>query len=152
LLKAGGTRALPKDVGDPDRTPRELRTPESYLGYERIEAYTGSPIRTDQQASYRFPPALARDHFAYAGTWKVESERIVAGEKARLRLHFHARAVHLVLAGQGSLRVTLNERSRGGIRVNGDRLYTLVTQKRAQDGLLELAFTPGVSAYAFTFG
>jgi cytochrome c biogenesis protein CcdA/thiol-disulfide isomerase/thioredoxin len=152
LLKASGTRALPTDVRDPDRTPRELRTPESYLGYLRIEAYAGSPIRTDRPATYSFPAALARDNFAYAGSWKVESERIVAGENARLRLHFHARTVHLVLAGQGSLRVTLNGDDRGIIPVDGDRLYTLVKQKRAQDGLLELAFTRGVSAYAFTFG
>jgi cytochrome c biogenesis protein CcdA/thiol-disulfide isomerase/thioredoxin len=152
LLKAGGTRTLPRDVRDPDRTPRELRTPESYLGYARIEAYAGSPIRTDRAASYRFPPALSRDNFAYAGRWTVEGERIVAGTKARLRLHFHARTVHLVLAGRGSLHVTLNGHSRGTIRVDGDRLYTLVTQRRPQDGLLELAFTPGVSAYAFTFG
>jgi hypothetical protein len=36
--------------------------------------------------------------------------------------------------------------------VNGDRLYTLVTQERAADGLLELSFAPGLAAYAFTFG
>jgi cytochrome c biogenesis protein CcdA/thiol-disulfide isomerase/thioredoxin len=152
LLEAGGSYALPKDVRDIDRTPRELRTPESYLGYQRIEAYAGSPIRTDRPADYRFPPALARDNFAYAGTWTVESERIVAGENARLRLHFHARTVHLVLAGRGSVDVRLNGRKDATVRVNGDRLYTLLTQRHAEDGLLELAFTPGVSAYAFTFG
>jgi cytochrome c biogenesis protein CcdA/thiol-disulfide isomerase/thioredoxin len=152
LLEAGGHRALPKDVAEPDRTPREARTPESYLGYLRIEAYAGSPIRTDKQANYSFPPALSRDNFAYAGTWRVESERIVAGEHARLRLHFRARSVHLVLGGHGSVGVTLNGRRRGTIRVDGDRLYTLVVQRPAQDGLLELAFTPNLSAYAFTFG
>jgi hypothetical protein len=36
--------------------------------------------------------------------------------------------------------------------VNGDRLYTLVDSPRTLDKLLELRFTPGVSAYAFTFG
>ena len=38
------------------------------------------------------------------------------------------------------------------MRVDGDRLYTLVTQTSASDGLLELGFTPGLAAYAFTFG
>jgi hypothetical protein len=37
------------------------------------------------------------------------------------------------------------------VRIDGDRLYTLVTQTSASDGLLELGFTPGVAAYAFTF-
>jgi hypothetical protein len=27
-----------------------------------------------------------------------------------------------------------------------------VTRRQAQDGLLDLQFTPGLSAYAFTFG
>jgi hypothetical protein len=36
--------------------------------------------------------------------------------------------------------------------VNGARLYTLVSQPRDRNGTLELAFTPGVEAYAFTFG
>jgi hypothetical protein len=38
------------------------------------------------------------------------------------------------------------------VRVDGDRLYTLVTQNAARSGLLELGFTPGLAAYAFTFG
>jgi len=48
--------------------------------------------------------------------------------------------------------VSLNGRRLRTIPVTADRLYTLVTQKQARDGLLELSFTPGLSAYAFTFG
>jgi hypothetical protein len=36
--------------------------------------------------------------------------------------------------------------------VNADRLYTLKTGRAISDGLLMLRFTPGVQAYAFTFG
>jgi len=32
------------------------------------------------------------------------------------------------------------------------RLYQLLNLRRERDALLELRFTPGVSAYAFTFG
>jgi hypothetical protein len=39
-----------------------------------------------------------------------------------------------------------------GVRVDGARLYTLVTQKSAADGRLDLDFTPGLAAYAFMFG
>ena len=84
--------------------------------------------------------------------WKVEGERIVAGDNARLRLHFQARTVHLVLTGRGFVTVELNGKLQRPVRIDGDRLYTLVTQKSASDGLLELSFTPGVGAYAFTFG
>ena len=46
----------------------------------------------------------------------------------------------------------LNGRELRTVDVTADRLYTLVKQKAAHSGLLELSFTPGLSAYAFTFG
>src|SRR6266511_3775857 len=152
LLLEAGRESLPRPVRMPDRTPTEQRTPESYLGYSRIAGYAGSPLKSDTPATYRFPPALARDSFAYSGIWTVEAERIVAGNDARLRLQFHARTVHLVLGGRGVVGVTLNGAKRAAVRITGDRLYTLLAQKRARDGLIELSFTPGLAAYAFTFG
>ena len=144
--------ALPPALAQPDRTPTELRTPETYLGYARIGNYAGSPIRPDRNARYTFPPPLAGDTFAYAGEWRVESQRILAGRNARLRLHFLAHDVHLVLSGRGTLGVKLDGRRLRSVPVTGDRLYTLVALKRPRDALLELSFTPGLSAYAFTFG
>jgi hypothetical protein len=38
------------------------------------------------------------------------------------------------------------------VRVTADRLYTLVSGKKLREALLELRFSPGVEAYAFTFG
>jgi cytochrome c biogenesis protein CcdA/thiol-disulfide isomerase/thioredoxin len=151
LLAAGTAKKLPKAIPEPDRTPKEIRTPESYLGYLRIENYAGSPLRTDRPATYRFPSALDLDAFAYAGTWTVEGERIVADKDARLRLHFTARKVHLVLGGRGVLQVKLDGVPLPSVRVTADRLYTLASLPRAGNGLLELRFSPGLSAYAFTF-
>jgi hypothetical protein len=96
--------------------------------------------------------SLTQDSYAYGGTWKVEGERIVAGDKARVRLHFQARTVHLVLTGRGFVAVKVNGKALPAIRVDGARLYTLVTQKSASDGVLDLGLTPGLAAYAFTFG
>jgi cytochrome c biogenesis protein CcdA/thiol-disulfide isomerase/thioredoxin len=129
-------------------------TPETYLGYERLDRYAGSPIRSDRIARYRFPSApLPRNHLAYAGPWRVEGERIVAsGVGARLRLSFNARDVHLVLGGRGSVDVSVDGRRRRTVNVTEDRLYTLVRLPTVRDGLLELGFSPGVEAYAFTFG
>jgi cytochrome c biogenesis protein CcdA/thiol-disulfide isomerase/thioredoxin len=143
---------LPPALAQPDRTPTELRTPESYLGYSRIGNYDGSPLHTDRAAQYRFPAGLLKDSFAYAGTWTVEGERILAGPDARLRLRFLARSVHLVLTGRGDVRVKLNGRPLRTVHVTADKLYTLAQQKGLREGLLELTFTPGLSAYAFTFG
>jgi cytochrome c biogenesis protein CcdA/thiol-disulfide isomerase/thioredoxin len=152
LLAAGEAGPLPRAGRDADRTPRELRTPESYLGYARIGNYEGSPLDKDRLARYTLPASLTQDSYAYGGMWKVEGERIVAGDNARLRLHFGARTVHLVLTGNGSVSVELNGTQRRTVRIDGDRLYTLATLKRPADGLLELRFTPGLAAYAFTFG
>jgi len=152
LLLAAKHSSLPAAFHSRDRTPKELRTPESYLGYARIGAYAGSPLKSDEPAEYTFPSALGQDEYAYAGMWNVESERILAGRNARLRLHFQARSVHLVLGGRGVVGVSLNGRRLRSVVVTADRLYTLVTQKQARDGQLELSFTPGLSAYAFTFG
>jgi cytochrome c biogenesis protein CcdA/thiol-disulfide isomerase/thioredoxin len=152
LLLAADTRGLPKDAPEPDRTPTELRTPETYLGYARIGKYAGSPLKTDRSATYSFPSSLAQDAFAYAGTWRVEGERIVAGPGARLRLRFLARSVHLVLGGHGTVGVTVDGHPAGTVTVDADRLYTLASSDRTWTGALELRFTPGLSAYAFTFG
>jgi thiol-disulfide isomerase/thioredoxin len=152
LLAAGKAGRLPRGGRDTDRTPLELRTPESYLGYLRIGNYAGSPLQTDRVATYRFPASLTRDSFAYAGRWKVEGERIVAQDGSRLRLHFQARTVHLVLTGTGFVAIKVNGRARPTVRVDGARLYTLLVQQSPADGLLELSFTRGIAAYAFTFG
>jgi cytochrome c biogenesis protein CcdA/thiol-disulfide isomerase/thioredoxin len=152
LLLAASQEPLPSALRLRDRTPLELRTPESYLGYARIGAYAGAPLRPNRPARYTYPRKLARDQYAYAGTWTVERERILAGRDAQLRLRFHARSVHLVLGGRGTVAVKLNGSDVRTVDVTADRLYTLVTQRAARDGLLELAFTPSLSAYAFTFG
>jgi Thioredoxin like C-terminal domain len=137
-----------------DETPTVRATPESYLGYERLARFVGSIVVPDRVASYRFPVAgLGPDELAYSGRIRVERERLVAVRNARLRLQFLARQVNLVLGGRGRLDVTLDGRPQKTIEIRGEpRLYTLLDLPTASDGLLELRFAPGVSAYAFTFG
>ena len=102
---------------------------------------------------YRFPQHLGPDQLAYAGRLTVEPERIVAARGARLRLRFTAREVNLVLGGQGRVDVFLDGRRRSSADVGGEpRLYRLLALPELREGLLELRFTPGLAAYAFTFG
>src|ERR671935_115858 len=143
---------LPSTTAIADRTPMAVTTPESYLGYERLDRYAGSRIVHDRFAAYRFPATLPLDELAYGGSWLVGGERIMAGRDARLRLHFHAHDVYLVLGGSGTVRVLLDGRAVRTVRVTGDRLYTLRSGTKLREGLLELRFSPGVQAYAFTFG
>ena len=148
-------KTLPKPVSGSleDETPTDLLTPETYLGSARIDRYVGSKISVGTEASYTIPRVVPQNGFAYGGRWTVEKERIVAGRAARLRLAFHARKVFLVLGGKGQVNVTLEGARAKTVQVNEDRLYTLVEPPgRAADHVLDLAFSSGVEAYAFTFG
>ncbi|MFL5947236.1 MAG: cytochrome c biogenesis protein DipZ [Gaiellaceae bacterium] len=150
LLGESGTAQL---ATVKDRTPQHLTTPESYLGWTRLERYVGSPITPDREAAYRFPREIPLNDLAYAGDWSIERERIVAGRGARLRLHFLAQNVYLVLSGRGRLRVLVGGRPVKTVRVDGlSRLYTLLRYPDLSEGALELRLTPGIAAYAFTFG
>jgi cytochrome c biogenesis protein CcdA/thiol-disulfide isomerase/thioredoxin len=152
-LLAEGGGALPRGAtAVADETPTELTTPETYLGYLRIADYAGSPLRPNRLTGYTLPERLAQNELAYGGAWKVERERAVAGLGARLRLHFHARHVYVVLGGRGTVERLVDGKPTGTLKVTTDRLYTVVTGKKARDALLELRFSPGVEAYSFTFG
>ena len=157
LAESGSPPARMASVRGADAPSGAQVTPETYLGWERLDRerqYVGSEIEPDRLARYRVPTSpLVPSQFAYEGPWRVESERIVAaGIGANLRLRFQARDVHLVLGGTGVVDVRLDGRRRRPVRVNGDRLYTLLRLAEPRDGLLELRFSPGVEAYAFTFG
>ncbi len=146
----GATDVTAKKVAD--TSTHDLTTAESYLGYERLARYAGTRVQRNRLATYAFPERLPADNLAYDGKWRVEAEQIVAGDDARLRLHFHASDVYLVLGGKGLVRVLVDGRPTKTVPVDEHRLYTLRSSKKLVDGLLELRFTPGVQAYAFTFG
>jgi thiol-disulfide isomerase/thioredoxin len=109
---------------------RAIRTPESYLGYERLTRFANGSVAPD-----------------------VEGERIVAGRGARLVLRFQAKDILLVLEGEGHVEVDVDGRSLRTVRVLGlPRLYTIARFPALDRGLLELRFSRGVAGYAFTFG
>ncbi len=137
-----------------DETPSEVTTPESYLGYARLDRYGGGPVIFDQEAVYRFPGGgLGYDELAYSGRWTLTPEHARAGDDARLRLRFQANDIFLVLAGEGRVRVLVDGRPVKTLAVSGlPRLYTLARFPKLTSGLLELGFSPGIEGYAFTFG
>jgi cytochrome c biogenesis protein CcdA/thiol-disulfide isomerase/thioredoxin len=138
----------------PDTTPMQVLTPESYLGYERLDTtrYVGSTVRPNRLAPYTAPVSIPLNSFAYSGSWRVGSQRIVAGKGAALTLHFHAKDVYLVLGGHGRVGVDLTGKPATNVDVGSYRLYTLHSSDTTTSDTLHLRFTPGVQAYAFTFG
>jgi cytochrome c biogenesis protein CcdA/thiol-disulfide isomerase/thioredoxin len=138
----------------PDMTPTEITTPESYLGYNRLDPtrYVGSKIVPDKLKTYTGPISLRADDYAYSGSWTVSSQRIVAGKNAGLSMHFRGEHVYLVLGGKGRVNVSVGGKPTKTVDVNAYKLYTLQSSRSPESAVLGLKFTPGVQAYAFTFG
>jgi thiol-disulfide isomerase/thioredoxin len=137
----------------------QLRTPETYLGYERSEN------RADAR-----PEDLPLNHWALAGEWTIGREKVVLDQAGgSIAYRFHARDAHLVLSPGARepipFRVLLDGEAPGpshGVDVDEDgngsvrdgRLYQLVREHDAvRERTLEITFlAPGAEAYAFTFG
>jgi thiol-disulfide isomerase/thioredoxin len=148
-----------------------LRTPETYLGYERSEHFSSPGGRSlDERNAYELPEDLPFNHWALAGVWTIGREKVVLDEAGgSIAYRFDARDAHLVLSPGAHepipFSVLLDGKAPGqshGVDVDGDgngllgdsRLYQLV---RAHDAVrertLEITFLePEAEAYVFTFG
>lgn len=127
------------------------QTPETYLGYQRARSVVNENTQFIDVPHDYATVDVERDQVALDGQWTVESERIVAGEEASLSMRYFARDMYLVLGGKGTVEVVENGRSKT-VRVKGaPTLYTLSSHE-PEERLVELQMSPGVSAYAFTFG
>ena len=150
----------------------DLRTPETYVGYARADnSISPGGQRKDAFSQYQAPPSPALNQWGFGGKWKVGREFAMLGNQPGLIRHrFHARDLHLVLGAHAigqpvSFRVTIDGAAPGSDHgadideqgwgtVREDRLYQLVRQKGpVTDRTFQIEFlTPGVRAYAFTFG
>ena len=141
----------PTNVADP--TPREVTTPETYLGWPGLQLYTGTRVVVGKTLHYHFGVQVPLDYVSFQGTWTNTGAAAVAGAGAELRLDFHAKDVYLVLGGHGPMSVYLDDRRVRTVQVGGyARLYTVLKGQRAITGLLQLDMAPGMAAYDFTFG
>jgi thiol-disulfide isomerase/thioredoxin len=147
-----------------------LRSPETYVGYERTERFAGLAVR-DKNHVYAGTAKLGFNQWGLSGDWTV-TRGAAALNKAggRIAYRFRARDLHLVMgpAAVGRpvrFRVFVDGQPPGpahGVDVddqgNGtateQRLYQLIRQpKPITDRLFEIEFLdPGVEAFAFTFG
>lgn len=170
LLAEDGT-VISNDMLDIQETKIQTRTPETYLGYERIE-FLASPenIQPDKTAEYTIPTTLAQNSFAYNGTWMIGSQYASPNVNAELEMLFESKDVYLVMRRRdikknakveiildgrivGSLGGTDLELNTGLIQVKEDRLYHLIHLDELGKHRLKLRFPDdNVELYAFTFG
>lgn len=150
-------------------TSGKKQTPETYLGSARIARFASPERITGAAQAFTAPDSLKNGSFAYAGNWKVESERALALDAATLTLRFEGKKVFLVMAppegaASGSVKVFLDEHPiiqelsgadvrDGKVLVDGERLYELFDGRGTTgEHLLRLEFeTGGTAVYAFTF-
>jgi thiol-disulfide isomerase/thioredoxin len=148
-----------------------LRTPETYLGYERSDQFASpNGAAFEERVAYELPERLRFNHWALSGEWTIGREKVMLDQAGgSIAYRFHARDAHLVLSPGARepipFRVLLDGEAPGpsrGVDVAEDgngllregRLYQLV---REHDGVrertLEITFLErGAEAYAFTFG
>ncbi len=154
LLAANGVSGLPSRTDVPDKTPtNQSMTPESYVGYQRLNNEVGTSVIPDKTIVYHPPASIPSNSLAFGGTWTVHSEEATAGSHATLGLQFTANDVYLVMSGLGTVGVSLNGQPLTTLHVGGvPKLYTLFSSPSATSGVLSLTVSPGVEAYDFTFG
>lgn len=150
-----GAMAMPRATA----TPTARATPETYLGLARDEGLR-TPL-TAGTRTYKAPGHLNASQFALDGRWHLDDEAATAVRDAEIHASVVAKDVYLVLSpppgGTGTVGVEVDGRPgpdvHGGVvRVDRQRLYHLVAGAQAGPHELTLRPSPGVAAYAFTFG
>jgi thiol-disulfide isomerase/thioredoxin len=148
-----------------------LRTPETYLGYERSDQFASPKgAALEERMAYELPERLRFNHWALSGEWTIGREKVMLDQAGgSIAYRFHARDAHLVLSPGARepipFRVLLDGEAPGpsrGVDVDEDgnglllegRLYSLVREHNAvRERTLEIRFLErGAEAYAFTFG
>lgn len=178
LQEAGATQVAPGLIDVDARGVQQaadmaaVRSPETYLGYERAEHFASTPAAVhDQAVAYETPKRLGLNAWGLDGLWSVGPESATLDRASgRIAYRFHARDLHLVL-GPGPdgkpvrFKVFIDGKAPGDAHgmdaaadgsgtVTEQRLYQLIRQHgdiAERDFSIEF-LDPGVSAYAFTFG
>jgi thiol-disulfide isomerase/thioredoxin len=154
LVDAHPGLRLPPPTNVPDLTPTGELSPETYVGYERLQYLVPSDaVTANAPASYHFPSSLPLGGMGWSGTWTEHAEEATAGPGAEIELSFLAKDVYLVLGGSGTIQESVNGRPYETIKVSGvPGLYTLYQARATSTGTVLLNVSPGVQAYDFTFG
>jgi thiol-disulfide isomerase/thioredoxin len=146
-----------------------LRSPESYLGYQKAEAFASDALQ-DAPRVYAVP-RLALNQWGLAGNWTVKGGGAVLNEaNGKLAYRFHARDVNLIMGPPpGSkpvrFRVKVDGKppgaghgtdidDQGNGTTDRQRTYQLVRLQTAiKDREFEIQFAdPEVQVFCFTFG
>ena len=154
LTDANPDVKLPAATDLTDDTPDSgSTTPESYLSLGKVVNFGGDEDYASGTNSYAYPKKLADDSFALKGDWALDFQNAKPeGGTGSIKLNYHASEVRMVLAGEGTVKLTLNGKTTT-IDVSGTpNSYQLLKTKDIEKGTLEVTLSEGLEAYSFTFG
>src|SRR5262249_31365757 len=77
-------QALPRAPAVPNQTPAGELSPETYVGYERLQYLVPATVVRDAPAAYRFPASLPPGGLGLSGTWTDHAQEATAGPGAEL--------------------------------------------------------------------
>ena len=167
LLYEAGAHKLPPPMTATAIIPSShLGTPETYLNAQRAEGFAQKLQGGTHFYAGVYAPIL--NEFGLHGTWNATSESVSpAAGGASITGRFQAAHVYLVMTSQDNrprtARVLLNGKPippqdagsdvhNGLVKVQGQRLYSLISLPDDQQQTFTIQIPPGISAYDFTFG
>jgi thiol-disulfide isomerase/thioredoxin len=128
-------------------------TPETYLSYSRATNFDGTGSLTTGASAFVLNPSQPADTFSLGGTWDVGTQSVTAQRNARSRLAYNAAKVYHVLSGSGTVTVSTPGQPDRTIEVAGTpNAYRLVDQPEQHRATITLTYSPGITAYTFSFG
>jgi thiol-disulfide isomerase/thioredoxin len=149
-----------------------LKSPENYLGRARTQNFA-SPggAFLEKSRVYALPARFGLNDWALFGDWTVRNDAVALNKpNGRIGYRFHSRDLHLVMGPSAhgtsvQFRVRIDGQppvashgtdvdEQGNGTASEQRLYQLIRQpKPITDRQFEIEFlSPGVEAFAFTFG
>lgn len=168
LLKETGA-TVDEQVSNPSYRTR-TRTPEIYLGWQRMEYLSSKEqIVEDEISLYSHPDRLNENRFSYDGEWLIAEEFSHPQQGASLEISYEAQEVFMVMRAKdqsepGTVRVFIDgdqvtediagsDVVNGTVTVKGDRLYRIIKMEEPGRHLLRLEFEDdNTEIYTFTFG
>lgn len=155
LLKENGQEVT--ITPQPQMYTIQTKTPETYLGYARMERYASNErVKKDEPFAYSLPKKIPQNTFGYEGSWKVGKDSALSYPESKLVINYSSKDVFLVMKSidTQARKVTIKtSKSTTNLIIDDDKLYELVKNETLKNETLTVLFDEGgVEVFAFTFG
>ena len=154
------TLSIETKADDSSLMPTRGVSPESYLGYGRIEYHT-TPIKNECQdtlCEYVLASKIPLNRFSFGGKWTLDSEHALGETGSIITFNADAKKVHLVAGpenttSQATVEVYIDGVLTKTISIVASDLYTLFDGSKRETHLVKIKIIKGrILGYAYTFG